>query len=238
LYLQNPDITYAATARTWQRRFHRKIKYDARPLLILAPMAPVRFVFDLEDTEGESALIQQDLLQKEFPQLTRDAFDHTIHNCAFSGIIVREVLLASQTPSDLIPMTGESFQKYESLEIEPHMNYLILLNESLDLDAKYTGLVWELAKIFCGHFGVNASAWWQDRKDISPQTSDIEAESVAFLVCRRLSLDECAKDFLGFCRKPEQNIPIVGLSAIFNAASYIEDMGKSIWKKPKKQGRN
>ena len=158
LYLQNPDITYAATAGTWQRRFHRKIRYDARPLLILAPMAPVRFVFDLEDTEGESALLQQDLLQKEFPQLTTDVFDHTIHNCELSGIILREVQLASQTLSDLIPMTDESFQKYESLEIEPHMNYLILLNETLDLAHKYAGLVWELAKVFCGHFGINANA--------------------------------------------------------------------------------
>jgi hypothetical protein len=135
-------------------------------------------------------------------------------------------------------MTDESFQKYESLEIEPHMNYLILLNETLDLAHKYAGLVWELAKVFCGHFGINANAWWQDRKDISALISGIEAESVAFLVCRRLSLDGCAKEFLVFCRKSEQNMPIVGLSAIFNAVSYIEDMGKSRWKKPKKQGRN
>ena len=238
LYLQNPDITYAATAGAWQRRFHRKIKYDARPLLILAPMSPVRFVYDLKDTEGESVLLENDLLQKEFQQLTTEAFDHTIHNCAFSGIIVREVQLASQKPSDLIPMTGDSLQKYESLEIEPHMNYLILLNESLDLAHRYAGLVCELSKVFCGHFGVNANAWWQDRKDIAPLVGGIEAESVAFLVCKRFSLVECTKEFLKSCRKPGKNIPVVGLSAVFNATSYIEDMGKSRWKKPKKQSRN
>ena len=238
LYIQNPDITYAATAGAWQRRYHRKIKYDARPLLILAPMSPVRFVFDLADTEGESVLINQDLHQKDFQQLTTDTFDHTIHNCALSGIIVRELQLAPQTSSNLIPVTGDSFQKYEALGIEPHMNFLILLNESLDLEYKYAGLVYELAKVFCGHFGISANAWWQDRKEISPLISDIEAESVAFLVCQRKSLDECAKGFLAPYRKPGKNIPVIGLSAVFNATSYIEDMGKSRWKKPKRQGRN
>ena len=238
LYIQNPDISYAATAGTWQRRYHRKIKYDARPLLILAPMSPVRFVFDLEDTEGESVLINQELHLKDVQQLTGDTFDHTIHNSALSGIIVREIQLAPQTSSNLIPVTGESFQKYEALGIEPHMNFLILLNESLDLEHKYAGLVYELAKVFCGHFGISANAWWQDRKDISPVISDIEVESVAFLVCQRVSLDECSNGFLEPCRNPAQNIPVVGLSAVFNATSYIEDMGKSRWKKPKREGRN
>ena len=238
LYIQNPDITYAATAGAWQRRYHRKIKYDARPLLILAPMSPVRFVFDLADTEGESVLINQDLHQKDSRQLTTDTLGHTIHNCTWSGIIVREVQLAPQTSSNLMPVTGDSFQKYEALGIEPHMNFLILLNESLDLENKYAVLVYELAKVFCGHFGISANAWWRDRKDISTKISDIEAESVAFLVCQRKSLDECSNGFLAPCRKPGQNIPILGLAAVFNATSYIEDMGKSRWKKPKRQGRN
>jgi hypothetical protein len=238
LYVQNPDITYVGTAGTWKRRYQRNIKYNARPLLILAPMSPVRFVFDLADTEGEPVLIDQSLQKKDFRQLSTDTLGHTIHNCALSGIIVREVELAPQTSSNLIPVTGDSFQKYEALEIEPHMNFLILLNESLDLECKYAGLVVELSKVFCGHFGISANAWWQDRKDISPKISDIEAESVAFLVCQRKSLDECTNGFLTPCRKPGENIPIVGLSAVFNATSYIEDMGRSRWKKPKKQGRN
>jgi hypothetical protein len=47
LYTQNPSLTYVATAKTWSRKFRRQPRFDARPLLILAPMGPVRFVFDM-----------------------------------------------------------------------------------------------------------------------------------------------------------------------------------------------
>ena len=53
LYAQNPAISHVATARTWARKFDRHLKIYARPLVILAPMGPVRFVYDLNDTEGE-----------------------------------------------------------------------------------------------------------------------------------------------------------------------------------------
>jgi hypothetical protein len=52
LFVQNPTISYVATARTWNRKFRRRPKIDARPLVILAPMGPIRFVFDIKDTEG------------------------------------------------------------------------------------------------------------------------------------------------------------------------------------------
>ena len=53
LYTQNPSISYVATARAWARKFRRRLKFNANPLLILAPMAPVRFLFDVKDTEGD-----------------------------------------------------------------------------------------------------------------------------------------------------------------------------------------
>ena len=52
LYTQNSSATYVATARTWAQKFGRYPKFDSRPLLILAPMAPILFVFDIQDTEG------------------------------------------------------------------------------------------------------------------------------------------------------------------------------------------
>lgn len=50
--LQNPSCTYFATARHWERRFGRKVKEDARPMLILAPMRPAMTVCDLDSTTG------------------------------------------------------------------------------------------------------------------------------------------------------------------------------------------
>ena len=43
LFEQNPSATYVATARSWKQKFGRSLKREARPLIILAPMAPILF---------------------------------------------------------------------------------------------------------------------------------------------------------------------------------------------------
>ena len=52
LYIQDSSATYVATARAWAKKFGRQPGQNARPLVILAPMAPIRFVFDIRSTEG------------------------------------------------------------------------------------------------------------------------------------------------------------------------------------------
>ena len=43
LYTQNSSISYVATLGSWKRQFNRHLKHNARPLIILAPMSPIRF---------------------------------------------------------------------------------------------------------------------------------------------------------------------------------------------------
>ncbi|MBW2437859.1 MAG: hypothetical protein JRF29_11305, partial [Deltaproteobacteria bacterium] len=82
LYTQNPALSHVATARTWSRKFGRHLKFNARPLIILAPMGPVRFVYDLNDTEGDPVLAER---LKSYPatqRLQTRVIENTIHNCA------------------------------------------------------------------------------------------------------------------------------------------------------------
>ena len=53
LHIQKPGSKYVASASDWWKRFRRKPKPGARPLVILRPFGPVAFVYELEDTEGE-----------------------------------------------------------------------------------------------------------------------------------------------------------------------------------------
>jgi hypothetical protein len=39
------------------------------------------------------------------------------------------------------------------------------------------------------------------------------------------------------CRGEDRELPPISLNAVFQAVSYIEDMGKTLWRKPRKQGR-
>ena len=51
IHIQMPGAKYVATAQRWFREYQRRIKANAKPLVILQPMGPVMFVFDVSNTE-------------------------------------------------------------------------------------------------------------------------------------------------------------------------------------------
>src|ERR1700676_854421 len=50
IHAQMPGAHFVSTALRWQRDYHREIKVAARPIVVLQPMGPVLFVFDVSDT--------------------------------------------------------------------------------------------------------------------------------------------------------------------------------------------
>jgi hypothetical protein len=50
IHTQMPGAHFVCTALRWLRDYHREIKIGARPIVILQPMGPVLFVFDVSDT--------------------------------------------------------------------------------------------------------------------------------------------------------------------------------------------
>jgi hypothetical protein len=53
-----------------------------------------------------------------------------------------------------------------------------------------------MAHLFCGHLGSTETDWWPDRRSLSPAQREIEAESVAYLVCRRAGLHSLSERYL------------------------------------------
>jgi hypothetical protein len=50
IHTQMPGAHFVCTARRWRKDYRREIKIGARPIVILQPMGPVLFVFDVSDT--------------------------------------------------------------------------------------------------------------------------------------------------------------------------------------------
>jgi hypothetical protein len=50
IHTQIPGAQFVCTARRWRKVYRREIKISARPIVILQPMGPVLFVFDVSDT--------------------------------------------------------------------------------------------------------------------------------------------------------------------------------------------
>ena len=237
LYIQNPSISYVATARTWARKFNRHLKMSVNPLVILAPMAPVRFLFDIKDTEGDFVspeLLIPYTIKKKF---SGRVYDSTVHNCLIQGIIVRELVLEDPSADTAVRMTPSVRKKYKDLNLKKDASYLIILNKAHSLEEKYSNLALELGHIFCGHLGIDKNAWWSERHSLTPTQEEIEAESVAFLICQRKGLIAGAEKYLCGYLTEDQEIPIFSLNALLQAVNYIEEMGKSRWDKPKKRSR-
>jgi hypothetical protein len=235
IHLQDPAATRVATARMWARKYQRRLLPEARPIVILAPMSPVLFVFDIRDTEGPP--LTPNTLSATAPE-ARPAhlLDTARHNCGIQRMAVREPTGLAPSAEHAIRLTPALRRKHAELGLEPNTRYLVLLDPGLSAEAKYASLSLELARIFCGHMGTDREAWWPDRKDLDCERIEIEAAAVAHLVCRRKGLAVAAVSPLAACIKNGHDLPPVSLNAIFQAVNHIEAISRRPWKKSPKPG--
>jgi hypothetical protein len=150
---------------------------------------------------------------------------------------VRDVVLKNQDATGAIPLTYNVRKQFKNLYLDSRMKYLILLENEQTLEEKYSSLAHELGHIFCGHLGIDEKAWWQDRRGTGQVIAEIEAGSVAFLVCTRKGLFTSAEKYLAEYARQDCEMPVFGLNAVLNSIHYIEEMGKSRWKIPRKKSR-
>jgi hypothetical protein len=236
MHIQNPNISYVASAVDWQHGFNRYPKRNARPLVILQPFGPVMFLYDILDTEGDQV---PDYVMKPFDtqgELPPKLMDKTIHNCGIHGIDVKEDINGLLKAGNARRLSDKIRSEFGDLNLSETSSYLILLNKDHSPEEQYSTLAHELGHILCGHIGVDRLAWWGTNMNISESMKEIEAESVAYLVCRRMDLIASSDKYLSTYKIPtEAEMPFFGLNAVFQATDYIEKMGESYWKKPKRK---
>jgi len=235
LFLQNPLATYVATARTWTQKYNRQPRRNAKPLVILAPMAPILFLFDIQDTEGApvpTALLRPRQIDNQ--QLGK-FYATTLHNAAIHGISVCETVFNRDEIDAVSRITPALRKKYQDLGLPKDTSYLIFIDKTLALGGRYASLAHALGHIFCSHLGIVRHAWWPERDDLYIRGEEIEADSVAYLVCRRSGLRTNSEHYLLRFSETHQEIPAFSINAVIQAAGYIEDMGRHRWKAPKKR---
>ena len=237
LFKQNPAATFVATARSWKQKFGRQLKIDARPLFILAPMAPILFVFDIQDTEGPDVAPAQLKTHTPRNSILANLYEQTRQNCAVHGIAIFELEMDQGMLNTASRITPAIRKQYQHLNLPKDTNYLILIDESQSLADKYSTLARELGHIFCGHLGIDRHAWWPERANLNMVVESIEATAAAFLVCQRQGLHPCSDQLLAELVQKDLEWPFFSLNAVLQSVGYLEDMGKSRWKEPKKRRR-
>jgi antirestriction protein ArdC len=116
-------------------------------------------------------------------------------------------------------------------------SYLILIDKNQPPENKYSTLVHELGHIFCGHLGIDRYAWWPERQVLNINGEEIEADAAAYLTCKRLGLQASSAKHLANHIEQNHELPVFSLNAVLQSVGYLEEMGKSRWKVPKRRRR-
>jgi hypothetical protein len=229
VYLQNPMATWFATATHWRKAFQRTIKDEARGMIILAPRTPVLVVYDVADTEGPPLPEQLDVFSRTSGRFNPMVLERTIKNCERDRIRVERK-----------PM-GQLRGGFSTARVQdPHCKMRVGLREDLDEGAAYAVLCHELAHIFLGHLGADKEGAWPYRVNLPLTVAEIEAESTAFIVCRRAGLRTHSAEFLSNYLEDSSDLDSISIDLVSRAAGRIEDMGRHLLpppEKPPKPGR-
>lgn len=231
IHIQRPGAKFVAPAHRWLYKYGRRVKQGARPLVILQPMGPVMFVFDVSDTEGGPLPPE---VEKPFEVRGGKAggrLPRTIENSKRDGVNVHTAEMGSQGAGEIrcaepgreIEFLFESREKPEKMQIP--LRYEVELDKNASEESRYATLAHELGHLYCGHLGTPNPAWWPDRRGLSEPNREFEAESVAYLVCCRAGIDSPSERYLSGYVENNKEIPAISLDCVMKAAGLIEVMG-------------
>lgn len=217
---QNPQASFVAGFDSWKRNFHRYVKKDSHAIMIKSPCKykvkdesgneeerlgfKASYVFDIEDTAQISG--------KPVVQIG-------VENLAGSVQNFSDFLLCLTTCAD-IPISYEKIKgKANGLYTEedhPH----IVISDSLSEIQTVKTLIHEIA-----HSRLHSSkTTGKEEKKKTRDQRELEAESVAFIVCSHFNLDTSDYSFpyiLSWSAEKFREILKDSMSDIQKVSSYI-----------------
>jgi len=216
LHLQKPGLTYAASARDWEERFGRRPREGARPLLILWPFAPVALVYDVLDTEG------RDLPKDAVPFQAKGNIEdgHIKHFITRMGgkNIFCDLVDAGDGAAGRIRLVKRP------IEAKEKSVYKMLLNRNHVPPVQFSTIAHELGHLFLGHLGPDKDLAIPTRAPMSVGPMELEAESVAYLVCCRHAVKPNSDKYLSSYVKASTSVDIIDTYQVMRAAGQVETL--------------
>lgn len=218
---QNPSASFVAGFDSWKRNFHRYVKKDSHAIMIKSPCKyktkdestgeeqerlgfKASYVFDIEDT----AQIQG-----------KPPVQIGVENLAGSVQNFSDFLLCLTTCAD-IPISYEKIKgKANGLYTEEDHPHIVISDSLSELQTIKT-LIHEIAH---SHLHSSKNTGKEEKKKTRDQR-ELEAESVAFIVCSHFGLDTSDYSFpyiLSWSAERFREILKESMSDIQKVSSYI-----------------
>ena len=216
--IQKPGLLYAAFRYDWLAKFGRRIKEDARPLIILWPFGPVKFVYDFADTEGED--VPKAVLQPFSADgyISEERLNKYIKKLSYVEISTKYLDWGAGLAGNLRVVKRSLKKKEKSM-------YAIRLNRSHSPTVQFSTLIHELGHLYLGHLGQDVELNIKGRTTLSYSQREIEAESVAYIVCMRQKITPNSDSYLsGYIDSEQEKGVQFSVEAVCTAAGRVETM--------------
>lgn len=214
LQVQKPGLRYAASAHDWEVRFGRRPVEGARPLLILWPFGPVALVYDVMDTEG--AELPRDVAAF-FAQGSIDAGKVAPFAALMSRKNIESRLVdAGDQKAGSIRVLSRATNEKEATRYRMH------INRNHPAPAQFTTLAHELGHLFLGHLGADKKLNVPNRTDRDHFQRELEAESVAYIVCGRNGVIPSSETYLANYVREDTTVDQIDVYQVMRAAGQVE----------------
>ena len=233
LHMQKPGSHFVASADKWEKTYGRKVKTGARPLVILRPFGPVEFVFELGDTEGDEFVPEAAIDPfKTKGRLPGKAFSNLISKMKCDGISYAEKDYGTESAGFIeTAKSGREVCIRGKKKITwVRLLYEMVVNKNHTRVTKMATIAHELGHLYCGHLGTPELAgtqknkWWKDRRSLPIECQEFEAESVCWLVCERLGIENPSSRYLNGYLDANGEIPPISLEEVLKAAGMMESL--------------
>lgn len=236
---QRPGAKFVLKASKWKELFNRRIKLDARPVIILMPFRPVEFLFDIVDTEPNSNTIfpstDEEIIERINTLFTSETktnigfyYRSLMQNLPKCGILYNDDYHTGSEMAakiELVPKPSRmSIPLKQSHVVDYKYYYQISVNSRADEASQLASAFHELGHLYCHHIA-SPGTWWKPRCLPTVQ-EEFEAEVVAYLVCQRLGIYTSSAEYLAHYLDNNETIPHVNFNAIFYAVDEIEHLIK------------
>ncbi len=216
LQVQKPGLSYAASTRDWRELFGRRPREGARPLLILWPFGPVALVYDVIDTDGEP-------LPKDVASFFAHGKIDEIKLRSFEPLLKKKSIEwvwfdAGDRKADSIGVVQRASKDKETTQ------YRIHINRNHAPAVKFATLAHELGHLFLGHLGSDRKLNVPERTALGYSQQEIEAESVAFMVCGRNDVTLESKTYLSNFVNENTTDNQMDVFQVLRAAGQVETL--------------
>ena len=214
LQVQKPGLTYAASAYDWAERFGRNVKEDARPLLILWPFGPVALVYDVMDTEGDDSPETVSC----FPAFGDINYDRIME--VFGAIERKHITVEAIDRGD--SWAGSIRLDRRPSDPKQPNKYTLKINDNHPPPIVFSTLAHELGHLYLGHLGPDKRLNIPERAPVDEGQKELEAESVAYLLCARNGIESKSEAYLSNYVSENVTIESVDLYQVMRASGQIE----------------